>query len=83
VSQRKWPIKGLPGTYSLQAETGWYREASSSRPCKGRELFLLYVHLEGGGFMESDLGDLVIGKSQALQIEAADSLAITTKHLTD
>ncbi len=33
--------------------------------------------------MESDLGDLEIGQSRALQIEAADSLTIVTKHLTD
>ncbi len=76
--------QGSVESFSLQAETGWYREASSSRPCKGRELFCcLHVQLEGGGFMESDLGDLEIGQSHALQIEAAISLAIATKHLTD
>ncbi len=33
--------------------------------------------------MESDLGDLEIGQSHTLQIEAAVSFAIATKHLTD
>ena len=39
--------------------------------------------LEGGGFMESDLGDLETRRSLAEQIETAAIAAIATKHLTD